>query len=110
MAAFQIDHIRAEKHGGKTQQENLALACFQCNNHKGPNIASVDSQTNKLEPLFDPRTQNWNEHFRWDGPRLVGLTGIGRVTIAVLDINQPERVALRQALIAEGVFPPPMQT
>src|SRR5258708_1898655 len=36
---FQIDHIIAEKHGGLTVADNLALSCERCNSHKGPNIA-----------------------------------------------------------------------
>jgi 5-methylcytosine-specific restriction endonuclease McrA len=28
---FQIDHIVAEKHGGQTVEDNLALACPHCN-------------------------------------------------------------------------------
>jgi hypothetical protein len=37
---------------------------------------------------------------------LVGRTAIGRTTIAVLEINDPARVALRTALIEEGLSPP----
>jgi hypothetical protein len=37
---------------------------------------------------------------------LQGRTAIGRVTIAVLNINAPLRVALRASLIEQGVFPP----
>jgi hypothetical protein len=40
-------------------------------------------------------------------PALVGLTPVGRTTIAVLEINLDYRVAFRQGLIDEGVFPPP---
>ena len=36
------DHLIAQKHGGKTASENLALACFDCNRFKGSDIASVD--------------------------------------------------------------------
>jgi hypothetical protein len=36
---------------------------------------------------------------------LIGLTGTGRATIAVLDINNPRRLDLRQHLIVAGVFP-----
>lgn len=36
------DHIIAEQHGGKTELDNLALACIHCNRRKGPNIASTD--------------------------------------------------------------------
>jgi len=28
---FEVDHITPRKHGGSTQLENLALACFYCN-------------------------------------------------------------------------------
>ena len=32
-------------------------------------------------PLFNPRTHRWDEHFRWEGYYLTGLTPIGRATI-----------------------------
>jgi hypothetical protein len=57
-------------------------------------------------PLFNPRRYKLGRHFRWDGPVLVGLTPVGRATIAVLEINLEHRVALRQGLIDEGDFPP----
>lgn len=103
---FQIDHILARKHGGLTTGQNLALACFPCNNHKGPNIAGRDRLTERIVPLFHPRRHRWRQHFLWDGPFLEGRTAIGRATIAVLEINLPHRVNLRQALIEENVFPP----
>jgi 5-methylcytosine-specific restriction endonuclease McrA len=52
---FEIDHIIAEQHGGKTVSRNLALACFACNHHKGPNLAGIDPKTGKRAWLFDPR-------------------------------------------------------
>lgn len=39
---FQIDHIVARKHGGRTELENLALACCFCNRYKGQNISGLD--------------------------------------------------------------------
>jgi HNH endonuclease len=101
---FQIDHIIAEKHGGLTTAENLALSCERCNSHKGPNIAGY--LEGQHVPLFNPRTDLWVDHFAWNGPLLVGKTPIGTVTVAVLAINLPYRVALRAALITEGIFPP----
>ena len=103
---FEIDHIIAKKHRGPTRAGNLCLACFADNNHKGPNIAGIDPRTRKLTPLFNPRRHKWGRHFRWEGPVLVGRTAIGRTTIAVLEINLDYRVAFRQGLIDEGVFPP----
>jgi hypothetical protein len=104
--AFQIDHIIAQKHRGETVADNLALACYHCNNNKGPNIAGIDPATGSISVLFHPRRHTWSEHFRWEGPLLAGLTGIGRATIDVLRINDPGYVAVREALIEEGVFPP----
>ena len=103
---FQIDHILAERHGGRTAASNLALACLADNNHKGPNLAGRDPSTGKRVWLFNPRRQKWSRHFRWQGPILTGRTPVGRATIAVLAINLPHRVAQRAALISEGVFPP----
>jgi HNH endonuclease len=104
---FQIDHIIARKHRGRTRMENLALTCFACNNYKGPNIAGIDPDTRAVTPLFHPRRDDWQEHFAWHVPELVGRTPIGRATVAVLAINLPRRIALRRALIEEGVSPPP---
>jgi hypothetical protein len=103
---FEIDHIIARQHGGPTRASNLALACFACNHHKGPNLAGLDIRTGRIVRLFHPRRHRWGRHFRWREAVLVGRTAIGRATLAVLAINQPDRVALRQALIDEGVFPP----
>jgi hypothetical protein len=101
---FEIEHIIAEQHGGKAVAGNLALACFACNRHKGPNLTGMDPHTGKLARLFHPRRHAWRRHFRWNGPVLVGRTPVGRVTVAVLAINLAHRVAQRSALMDEGVF------
>jgi len=44
---------------------------------------------------------------RWQGAYLIGRTVVGRATVAVLQINHPVRVQLRERLIGEGLFPPP---
>ena len=103
---FEIDHIIARKHGGPTVAGNLALSCFFCNSFKGSDLSGLTPGTRKLTPLFNPRRHKWSRHFRWDGPQLVGRTAIGRVTVAVLRINDPFRVELRAGHIEEGLFPP----
>lgn len=103
---FEIDHIIARKHGGRTVGSNLALTCFFCNSYKGPNIAGLDPRSKRLVGLFHPRRNKWPRHFRWDGPVLVGRTAKGRATVAVLRINHPEFIEARQSLIAENLFPP----
>jgi hypothetical protein len=101
---FQIDHVIAEKHGGQTDPSNLAYACFYCNSYKGPNVAGVDPETSEVLRLFNPRVDDWRYHFKWDGPKLVGLTPLARATIQTLRINQPDAISARTALIVEGVF------
>jgi hypothetical protein len=103
--SLEIDHIVAQQHGGKTTASNLALACFACNHHKGPNLGGIDPKSGKKVWLFNPRRHKWQRHFRWDGPTLIGRTPTGRATIVVLAVNLPHRVAQRTALIEEGVFP-----
>ncbi len=104
---FQVDHITARQHGGPTDSGNLAFACFHCNRHKGPNIAGLDPATGQVVRLFHPRTDSWSEHFRLEGATLAGLTSIGRATVQVLAMNEPEFVAVREALMMEGVYPQP---
>jgi hypothetical protein len=102
---FLIDHIIARQHGGETTSENLALCCGRCNLSKGPNIAGLDPESKELTRLYHPRKDKWVEHFRYEGAMIVGLTDVGRTTIAVLAMNQPHQRAARQALIDEEVFP-----
>jgi len=45
---FQFDHIIAQSHGGQTTSDNLAFACFHCNNFKGPNLAGLDPDTGRV--------------------------------------------------------------
>lgn len=103
---FQADHIIAVQHGGKIRPGNLAWACPWCNRSKGPNLAGYDYKTRRILPLFHPRLDLWTEHFRWNGPRLVGLTATGRATTRALNINRPAALALRRELMAEDRFPP----
>lgn len=103
---FEIDHIIAIKHRGLSVAENLALSCYYCNNAKGPCIASVDPETDKIVRLFHPRRDRWKRHFHWEGAVLVGRTSMGRTTIALLEINDPGAVVLREGLFEEGLYPP----
>lgn len=99
------DHIIAEQHGGETTDKNLALACIHCNRQKGPNIASLDLATNLIIPLFNPRTDVWDEHFVLEGAYIRALTPIGRATARLLKLNHSERLRIRQVLLATGRYP-----
>ena len=97
---FAIEHIVPRHHGGSTELDNLAFACFGCNSHKYTKTHAIDPQTNQEVPLFHPRQQSWSDHFSWsqDYTLIVGLTGVGRATIALLQMNRPELVNLRRVL------------
>jgi hypothetical protein len=95
----QVDHIIAVQHGGSDSPDNLALACFRCNNKKGSNIASLDEKTNQLTPLYNPRAEQWNDHFQHEDGFIMGTSPVGRVTIVLLDFNHPKQVELRRILI-----------
>jgi hypothetical protein len=86
-----------------------ALACLHCHRHKGPNIAGSDPSPHAgkgaIVRLFHPRSDVWREHFEWVGATLEGRTAIGQATIRVLAINDPDFLAVREALIEERVFP-----
>lgn len=96
----EVDHVIAEKHGGTTDIDNLALACWRCNRYKGTDLTSFDPQTRELSPLFNPRTHVWEEHFAHEGERIIGLTIEGRTTVSLLRLNSEER--MRERLVSEA--------
>ena len=93
----EVDHIISEKHGGGTDETNLALACVPCNRAKGSDIATRADDGSLVE-LFHPRRHEWPEHFLVEGLLIVGRTTIGQATVRVLKLNAPVRLAEREAL------------
>lgn len=101
-----VDHIVAEKHGGQTTAENLALACVLCNLFKGSDLTSLDPESGEITPLFHPRQDRWSDHFRLDGAIIEPLTPTGRVTVRLLQLNKPDRIEERNLLVRLGVLSP----
>lgn len=101
-ALHTIDHIIAEKHGGLTDEGNLALACALCNQHKGSDLSSIDPATGELVPLYHPRIHAWTDHFRLSAGRIEPLSPLGVVTVRLLKLNEAERVRERGLLQAAG--------
>lgn len=97
LAVLHIEHIVPRVHGGTDETDNLALACIDCNLHKGTNLTGIDPQTNEVTPLFHPRRQEWSDHFEWRGTQLVGKSAIGRTTVRVLNMNSDDQIALRSS-------------
>jgi hypothetical protein len=103
--SFQIEHIVAEKHGGQTTLDNLALSCPFCNRFKGSDLGSLDPETGQLTPFFHPRRQTWKHHFRLQGALIVPQSPEGRVTVVILRLNLPERIQERERLIEIARYP-----
>ena len=97
LASLHVEHIIPKIHGGNDDIDNLALACIDCNLHKGTNLTGIDPETSEITPLFHPRRQSWDDYFEWHGIYLVGKTAVGRTTIRVLSINSEDQVALRSS-------------
>jgi hypothetical protein len=97
--AFHADHILPSARGGRTVLDNLCLACPHCNLHKSDQVDAVDPRTQRRVPLFNPRTQLWDNHFRWSPSyqRLIGRTATGHATVVALDLNT--RVLMRARLM-----------
>jgi hypothetical protein len=103
---FHVDHARSLKHGGKTEFINLVFSCAHDNQNKGSNIATFkDENSDEIIRLFNPRIDEWDEHFFLVGGEILSKTFIGAATIRILDMNQPERVIFRTALALAGFYP-----
>jgi HNH endonuclease len=96
----QIDHIISRKHGGSSEEANLAYACVRCNAWKGPDIASFGFYPTKIVPLFHPRKDRWEDHFELFGLEIKPLTDTGAATARLLRLNSSSRIAERRALAA----------
>ena len=107
-APMELDHIIPQSLGGLDEENNLWLACPLCNQHKADRIAALDPKTGTIMRLFNPRYENWNEHFAWsqDGERVIGKTSTGRATVSALNLNRPSLVAARRAWVQVGWHPP----
>jgi 5-methylcytosine-specific restriction endonuclease McrA len=106
LTRFQIDHIIAIAHGGSDENDNLCLSCYPCNAFKGTNIAAIDPQTGNATRLFNPRLQEWNDHFRLNNDATInGITPEGRTTVAVLRMNDSKRAKQRLDEIATDDYP-----
>jgi hypothetical protein len=77
----------------------------RCNRHKGSDFATFDPLSGEIIQLFNPRTQIWSEHFRLDNAQIVGITATGRATVFLLKLNEPNRLQIRQVLMAQGLYP-----
>lgn len=105
---FSVEHITPLTAEGATTANNLALACQGCNNFKYDKTSAPDPVSHQVAPLFHPRRDNWHTHFIWnpDCMLIIGVTPIGRTTVATLHLNREGVVNLRRLLVVTGKHPP----
>lgn len=103
--SHEIDHIIPEKHRGETTESNLCYACLDCNRNKGSDFASFDPVTGEVALLYNPRQDQWADHFELDGAQIIPLTAKGRVTEFILKLNNPKLLLNRQRLVKLRRYP-----
>jgi len=102
--SFHIEHIISKQHKGTDKLSNLAYACSWCNWKKGPNIATLLAEKGNLIPLFNPRIDDWNYHFKVENGAIVGTTDTAKGTIQLLNMNTIELILERKELMKAGLF------
>jgi hypothetical protein len=106
--AFTIDHILPTSRRGVDDPENLCFCCFECNNYKHVSTTAIDARTGRSVPLYNPRTDDWEAHFRWSptSVRIIGRTAVGRAMVQALRLNRPNLVRARRIWARTGLHPP----
>jgi hypothetical protein len=104
---FHIEHIKPRAQGGINAATNCALACATCNLAKADKTHGNDPLTKLQVELFNPRTQIWQQHFRWarDKKTIVGKTAPGRATVMALDMNNQIHQEARRLWFQTGWLP-----
>lgn len=105
-ATFHVEHVTPRSRGGESSLENLAWACPGCNLAKADRVETLDPESGRIVPFFNPRKDVWGDHFRWQGHEIVALTPVGRATLTLLDLNRARRILIRRAEELFGLFPP----
>lgn len=102
-----IDHIISIKHGGITENQNLAFACQFCNRNKGSDVGSYLFDTENFVRFYNPRKDKWPDHFYIENGFILAKTKIAEATIKILNFNDPEVVIDRRLLIQTGRYSVP---
>ncbi len=105
LAGCEVDHVISRKHGGLSDSANLAWSCERCNRAKGTDVGSVIGSPQTFVRLFNPRIDDWRQHFHLVGAMIEPLTESGEATVRLLRFNSPDRLLQRQALQRAGQYP-----
>ena len=104
---FEVEHILPRASGVRETERQLALACRSCNVHKAARTSGTDSLSGTMVRLFNPRTDDWAEHFQAaiDSGEIIALTAIGRATVKHLKMNGDAQKTARRQRARLGLFP-----
>ena len=104
---FEVEHVVPTSHSGTDELANLALTCRSCNLFKSNHLTGWDDVSGTEVALFNPRGDQWPEHFELDQERgeIRGLTATGRATVTRLRMNDPVQIAARLLWIRLRIYP-----
>ena len=105
---LEIEHIIPTAKGGTDNEENLWLACRECNSHKSIKTRELDEKSKRRVKIFNPRTQNWKRHFKFsrNKTKITGKIACGRATVKALKLNNETLVSVRKLWVEYDLFPP----
>jgi hypothetical protein len=100
-----VEHIDPD---GGDAPDNLCLSCPNCNLSKSAVTQALDPLTGQMQTLFNPRRQQWSDHFHWDEThtRVIGKSAIGRATVERFKMNIDRIVIARGIWVKAGEHPP----
>ncbi len=104
---FEVEHIVPTSQQGADEESNAALSCRSCNLKKSDHQTGIDETTQTEVRLFNPREDRWDEHFQVDSDsaEILGLSPVGRATVARLDLNAPDQLQARQQWMRLRLYP-----
>ncbi|HWF18458.1 MAG TPA: HNH endonuclease [Verrucomicrobiae bacterium] len=103
---FHLEHIVPRGKGGSDHHSNRALACANCNFSKSNHLSAPDPKNGRLERLFNPRSDKWQEHFAFSRAtlKISGKTSIGRATVTLLRMNSERQLEARALWVELQVY------
>lgn len=110
---FTIDHYEpvSARPDLRDEYSNLMYACDECNRRKGSLTPPATAREAGVR-FFRPDSDDHDEHFELNGPRVQGQTPIGEFTVDAIDLNRNalrrlrqlrERILKNQEYLLEGV-------
>jgi len=103
--SYHIDHIKSIKHRGLSVFQNLAYACPDCNFYKGSDLGTFVEDDEHLTRFFNPRIDEWHDHFEIQDGYIQSKTSIGEATALIFRFNDPDRLIFRKELSALSLYP-----